>query len=77
MIQDDLTGRTDVSRQYIHQMRKQRRGICRICTRPVAAISIWFCAEHFKIVRERQRNRVGCKRRYYGAKGYLLSGAQK
>ena len=73
MIQDDLTGRTDVSRQYVHQIRKQRRGICRICTRPVAAISIWFCAEHVKIVRERERNRLGCKRRNYGAKGYLVS----
>ena len=73
MIQDDLTARTNVSRQYIHQIRKQRRGICRICTRPVAAISIWFCAEHFKIVRERQRNRFGRKRRNYGAKGYLVS----
>ena len=73
MIQDDLTGRKDVSRQYIHQIRKQRRGICNVCTRPVAAISIWFCAEHLKIKRERERDRLRCKRRYYGAKGYLFS----
>jgi hypothetical protein len=64
MIQDDLTGRTDVSRQYFHQVRKRRRGICAICTRPSAATSACFCAEHYKITRERQRNRIGCKRRY-------------
>jgi len=72
MIHDDLTGRTDLSRQYIHQVRKRRRGICMICTRPLAATSVCFCAEHSKNARERQRNRLGCKRRYYGAKGYQV-----
>jgi hypothetical protein len=71
MIHDDLTGRTDLSRQYIYQIRKHRRGICLICTRPVMAESKWFCAEHLKAMRERQRNRLGCKRRNYGAKSYL------
>ena len=29
-----------------------------------------FPPKHMKIQRERQRNRLGCKRRYYGAKSY-------
>jgi len=71
MIHDDLTGRTDLSRQHIYRIRKHRRGICLSCTRPVAAESRWYCAEHLIDVRERERNRLGCKRRYYQAKSYL------
>ena len=70
MIHDDLTGRTDLSRQYIYQIRKHRKGICLICTRAVGAQSAWYCSEHLKAVRERQRKRLGCKQRLYRAKSY-------
>jgi len=75
-IQDDLTGRTDLSRQYIHQVRKHRRGICSVCTRPIVAESKWLCAAHLKARRERERKRVGAKKRHYGARSYRASSSE-
>ncbi len=68
---DDLSGRKDVSRQRLHQIRKVRLGKCQICTKPKSKRSASYCAKHMIIARERQRKKgMG---RYMGAKSYQFT----
>ncbi len=50
-----------VSRQRKWQLRKQKLVHCRICGAP--AISGMYCLEHMVALRERQRARLGSKKR--------------
>src|SRR6266849_5327542 len=71
---DEFDGRRDISRQRRHQLRKQRDGICIICTEP--AIHGGRCRKHWILnairVRESIRRRFGYKKRYLGGKLYRL-----
>ena len=71
---DEFDGRRDISRQRRHQLRKQRDGICIICTEP--AIHGGRCRKHWILnairIRESTRRRLGCKKRYLGGKLYRL-----
>jgi hypothetical protein len=52
----------NVSRQRKYQLRMQRDNRCTECGEPAAQGS--RCVKHLVRARERQRNRIGCKRRY-------------
>ena len=73
-IKDEFDGRRDISRQRRHQLRKQRDGICIICTEPAADGG--RCRKHSILnairIRESIRRRLGCKKRYLGGKLYRL-----
>jgi hypothetical protein len=67
LIRDEFSD-LKVSRQRRYQMRKRSRGLCIICTEKAA--DGCRCERHLIINRERQRERLGCRRRFYGAKSY-------
>ena len=73
-IVDEFDCRRDVSRQRRHQLRKQRDGICIICTEK--ATNGDYCRKHWIqnliMARESMRRKLGCKKRYMGAKLYRL-----
>lgn len=75
MIQDEFTGRKDVSRARIYQLRHQRDGLCILC--PLPATNKFHCAFHAEMVRERQRKISGCVKRNFGAASYRFFGLER
>jgi len=59
-----------VSRQWRYQLRMRRDKRCIICGEPV--VSGLMCLEHMVKARERQRERLGLKRRHRNALSYRL-----
>ena len=59
-----------VSRQYRYQLRMKRDGRCIICGEP--AVTDWKCLKHMVKARERQRKKLGLKRRLHNALSYRL-----
>ena len=73
-INDELSDRTDVSRQRRYQLRKKRDGRCVRCGRPT--VSKLHCEEHRQKAnvrcREQRRARTGAKRRNKLAESYTF-----
>jgi hypothetical protein len=59
-----------ISRQYRYQLRMKRDRRCIICGEP--AVTEWKCLEHMVEARERQRKKLGLKRRLHNALSYRL-----
>lgn len=59
-----------VSRQYRYQLRMKRDKRCIICGEP--AVTDWKCLKHMVKARERQRKKLGLKRRLHNALSYRL-----
>jgi len=64
-----------VSPQRKTQLRMARARRCIICGKP--AVMGRFCLKHRVKERERQRKRLGLKRRYYGTLSYRLEAQAK
>ena len=60
----------EISRQYRYQLRMKRDGRCIICGEP--AVTDWKCLKHMVKARERQRKKLGLKRRLHNALSYRL-----
>jgi hypothetical protein len=73
-IKDEFTD-LPISRQRKYQLRMQRDKRCQICGKAAAAGS--FCLKHLLERRERQRRKLGSKRRYFNALGYRLAAEAK
>ena len=58
------------SRQYRYQLRMKRENRCIICGEP--AVTEWKCLKHMVRARERQRKKLGLKRRLRNALSYRL-----
>jgi hypothetical protein len=67
-IKDEFTA-LPISRQYRYQLRMKRDKRCTICGEP--AVGDWRCLKHLVEARERQRKKLGCKRRNK-ARSYAL-----
>ncbi|MDQ6632919.1 MAG: hypothetical protein M3Y82_14385 [Verrucomicrobiota bacterium] len=63
-----------MSRQLKYQKRKHKQGKCTICGQP--KVSSFYCLKHLVAARERQRVKIGCKRRSRGM-SYRLEEAAK
>ena len=59
-----------ISRQYRYQLRMKRDRRCIICGEP--AVTKWKCLTHMVDARERQRQKLGLKRRLRNALSYRL-----
>jgi len=68
-IKDKFT-KLKISRQWRYQLRKRRDKRCIICGGPV--VGGLMCLEHMVKARERQRKRLGLKRRHHNALSYRL-----
>jgi hypothetical protein len=68
-ILDEFT-RLPISRQRKYQLRMKRDKRCTECGEPAAKGS--RCLKHLVNARERQREKRGLKRRYYGTLSYKL-----
>jgi len=68
-IKDEFT-RLRISRQYRYQLRMKREKRCIICGEP--AVTKWKCLRHMVKARERQRKKLGLKRRLHNALSYRL-----
>ena len=68
-IKDKFT-KLKISRQWRYQLRMRRDKRCVICGEP--AIRGPMCLEHMVKARERQRMRLGLKRRHHNALSYRL-----
>jgi hypothetical protein len=68
-INDEFMG-LPISRQRKYQLRMQRDRRCTECGAP--ALHASRCLEHLVKARERQRQKKGLKRRYYGTKSYRI-----
>ncbi len=68
-IKDEFTG-LRISRQYRYQLRMKREKRCIICGEP--AVTKWKCLKHMVKARERQRKKLGLKRRLHNALSYRL-----
>ena len=73
-IKDEFTD-LKVSRQRKYQLRKQRDGLCTECGKP--AVQGVRCLEHMVRARERQRKKLGLRKRYTKTLSYLLEEAAK
>jgi hypothetical protein len=69
-IEDEFTD-LPISRQRKYQLRMQRDQRCSECGAP--AVNGSRCLKHLVKARERQRKKLGLKRRYYGTMSYRLS----
>jgi hypothetical protein len=69
-IEDEFTD-LPISRQRKYQLRMQRDQRCSECGAP--AVKGSRCLKHLVKARERQRKKLGLKRRYYGTMSYRLS----
>ena len=58
-----------ISRQRKYQLRKKARGLCEDCGQPALKDSV-RCRRCLIRGREQQRQRLGCKRRYFNTIGY-------
>jgi hypothetical protein len=54
--------KSTVSRQRRWQIRQRAKGLCILCGEP--AVTKTFCLRHAISARERERQRLGCKRRF-------------
>ena len=68
-IKDQFTG-LRISRQYRYQLRMKRENRCIICGEP--AVTKWKCLKHMVKARERQRKKLGLRRRLHNALSYRL-----
>jgi hypothetical protein len=68
-IKDQFTG-LRISRQYRYQLRMKQENRCIICGEP--AVTKWKCLKHMVKARERQRKKLGLKRRLHNALSYRL-----
>ena len=68
-IKDEFAG-LRISRQYRYQLRMKREKRCIICGEP--AVTKWKCLRHMVMARERQRKKLGLRRRLRGALSYRL-----
>ena len=68
-IDDEFTD-LPVSRQRKYQLRMKREKRCIICGDP--AVTKWKCLKHMVKARERQRKKLGLKRRLHNALSYRL-----
>ena len=68
-IRDEFTD-LKISRQRKYQLRKQRDGLCTECGKP--AIQGLRCLEHMVRARERQRAKMGLRKRYTKTLSYRL-----
>ena len=64
-----------VSRQWRYQLRMRRDKRCIICGEPV--VSGLMCLDHMVKARERQRKRLGLKRRHKNALSYKLEAKKR
>jgi hypothetical protein len=64
-----------VSRQWRYQLRMRRDGRCIICGEP--AVTGLMCLDHMVKARERQRKRLGLKRRHHNARSYQLEAKRR
>ncbi len=71
-IKDEFTN-LKISRQWRYQLRMRRDRRCIICGEPV--VRGLMCLEHMVKARERQRKRLGLKRRHRNAFSYRLEKA--
>ena len=71
-IEDEFSG-LPISRQRKYQLRKQRDRRCTECGEPALRAS--RCLKHLIVARERQRNKRGLVKRYYGTVSYQLEAA--
>lgn len=71
-IQDEFSGRTEISKQRRYQMRQLRDGKCIFCGRP--AVITGKCEGHRRMFnikdREKMRRRIGAKSRYKNSESY-------
>ena len=68
-IKDEFTG-LRISRQYRYQLRMKRENRCITCGEP--AVTKWKCLKHMVKARERQRKKLGLRRRLHNALSYRL-----
>ena len=73
-IKDKFT-KLKISRQWRYQLRMRRDKRCVICGTPITRGLM--CLEHMVAARERQRKRLGLKRRHQNALSYQLERKQK
>ena len=62
-----------ISRQWRYQLRMKQQNRCLICGEP--AVRSWKCLKHMIKARERQRKKMGHKRRLRNAFSYRLQRA--
>ena len=74
-IKDEFTS-LKISRQRKYQLRMQRDRRCTECGEPTDGQSS-RCVEHLVRARERQREKRGLKRRYFGTVSYRLEAEAK
>jgi len=70
-IEDEFTSQR-VSRQRRYQLRMKRDRRCELCGEPASEGVL--CLKHLIKSRERQRKKLGQKRRYHNAMSYRLQG---
>ena len=66
----DKFAKLPISRQYRYQLRMRQQKRCIICGEP--AVTKWKCLKHMVKARERQRKKLGLRRRLRGALSYRL-----
>jgi hypothetical protein len=66
----DEFAKLPISRQYRYQLRMKQQKRCIICGEP--AVTKWKCLKHMVKARERQRKKLGLRRRLRGALSYRL-----
>jgi len=64
-----------ISRQSRYRARQRRDGRCIECGAPAGKAS--RCLRHLTLARERERKRLGLKRRYFGSMGYRMESANQ
>ena len=74
-IEDEFTGLlkrdgTPMSRQQIHMLRKKLQGLCQVCGQPAVGV---HCRDHAIKVRERARQKISSRRRYWNADSYVVT----
>jgi len=74
LIKDEFA-KLRISRQWRYQLRMKRDNRCIICGEP--AVRGWKCLKHLVKARERQRKKMGHKRRLRNAMSYRLQRASK
>jgi hypothetical protein len=66
----DKFAKLPISRQYRYQLRMRQQKRCIICGE--LAVTKWKCLKHMVKARERQRKKLGLRRRLRGALSYRL-----
>jgi hypothetical protein len=71
----DQFSKLPISRQYRYQLRMRQAKRCIICGEP--AVTEWKCLKHMVKARERQRKKLGLRRRLHNALSYRLQRAKR